>query len=79
MLWNNRALSYMRIGLYQKALADCEWALKVNSTNIKALLNSAKCHMMLGNKDKCDEFISLARKDNPKFLNYIDGDYISCF
>ncbi|XP_011494817.1 PREDICTED: tetratricopeptide repeat protein 12-like [Ceratosolen solmsi marchali] len=71
VLWNNRALSYMKFGLYEKALYDCEWALKVNENNIKALLNSARCHKLLGNYEKCKEFIALARTRNPKFQSYI--------
>lgn len=69
----------MGLGLYEKALEDCEWALKINEANIKALLNSAKCHMMIGNEDKCDEFIVLARKNNPQFLSYISGNLINIY
>ncbi|XP_008550851.1 tetratricopeptide repeat protein 12-like isoform X1 [Microplitis demolitor] len=71
VIWNNRALSYIRLGLYEKALQDCEWALKVNDSNIKALLNSAKCYAYLGNNKKRDEFIQLAKERVPKFSNYI--------
>ncbi|KAJ8680266.1 hypothetical protein QAD02_016053 [Eretmocerus hayati] len=71
LLWNNRALSYMRLGLFEKALSDCEWALKVNEDNVKALLNSAKCHKCLGNEAKCKEFIALARERNPHLNSYI--------
>ncbi|XP_057322917.1 tetratricopeptide repeat protein 12-like [Microplitis mediator] len=71
VIWNNRALSYIRLGLYEKALQDCEWALKVNDSNIKALLNSAKCYAYLGNDKKRDEFIELAKERVPKFSNYI--------
>ncbi|XP_001600918.1 tetratricopeptide repeat protein 12-like isoform X1 [Nasonia vitripennis] len=71
VLWNNRALSYMRLGLFEKALLDCNWALKVNEANIKALLNSAKCHKSLGNEEQCRNFIQLARERNPKFQSYI--------
>ncbi|XP_074107394.1 tetratricopeptide repeat protein 12 [Cotesia typhae] len=71
VIWNNRALSYMRLGLYEKALQDCEWALKVNDSNIKALLNSAKCYAYLGNEEKRDEFIRLAKERVPKFSKYI--------
>ncbi|XP_058800262.1 tetratricopeptide repeat protein 12-like [Phymastichus coffea] len=71
VLWNNRALAYMKLSLFEKALLDCEWALKVNEANIKALLNSAKCHRSLGNHVKCKEFIALAKDKNPYFLNYI--------
>jgi tetratricopeptide (TPR) repeat protein len=75
LLWNNRALSYMKFGLYEKALHDCEWALKVNETNIKALLNSAKCYKFLDNDTKCKEFIELARERNPHFQIYISGAF----
>lgn len=73
VLWNNRALSYMKLGLYEKALHDCEWALKVNETNLKALLYSAKCHKLLGNGEKANEFIQLAKERNEHFIKCIDG------
>ncbi|XP_014224833.1 tetratricopeptide repeat protein 12-like [Trichogramma pretiosum] len=71
VLWNNRALCYMKLKLYEKALEDCEWALKCNRANIKALLNSAKCQKLLGDNVKCQEFIELAREKNPHLKNYI--------
>ena len=73
VLWNNRALSYIHLGLFEKALADFEWALKVSDTNLKALLNSAKCYKHLGNQIKCKEYIQLARERNPHFNKFIDG------
>nr|XP_012139532.1 PREDICTED: tetratricopeptide repeat protein 12-like [Megachile rotundata] len=73
VLWNNRALSYIRLGLFEKALADCEWALKVNDANLKALLNSAKCYKKLGNNIKYKEYIRLARERNPHFNKFING------
>ncbi|XP_015120788.1 tetratricopeptide repeat protein 12 isoform X2 [Diachasma alloeum] len=72
VIWNNRALSFMRLGLYEKALQDCEWALKVNDSNIKALLNSAKCYAYLGNHQKRDEFIRLSKERIPRFSKYIE-------
>lgn len=73
VLWNNRALSYMNLQLFEKALHDCEWALKVSNSNLKALLNSAKCYKKLHNEAKCNEFIQLARERNPHFTKFIDG------
>lgn len=73
VLWNNRALSYMRLGLFEKALHDCEWALKVNNSNLKALLNSAKCYVNLGNKEKSKEYIQIAKERNPHFNKFING------
>lgn len=76
VLWNNRALSYMKLSLYEKALEDCEWALKINESNLKALLNSAKCHCQLKNDEECRKYIKFARERNPNFNNYITGKKI---
>ncbi|XP_050490558.1 tetratricopeptide repeat protein 12-like [Bombus huntii] len=72
VLWNNRALSYIQLGLFERALADCEWALKVNNTNLKALLNSAKCYKQLGDEIKYKEYIQLAKERNPHFNKFIN-------
>ncbi|GAB1862536.1 Tetratricopeptide repeat protein 12-like isoform X2 [Camponotus japonicus] len=72
VLWNNRALSYMHLGLFEKALHDCEWALKVNNSNLKALLNSAKCYINLENKEKSKEYIQIAKERNPHFNKFIN-------
>ncbi|XP_034951414.1 tetratricopeptide repeat protein 12 [Chelonus insularis] len=72
LIWNNCALAYMKLELYDKALNNFNWALRINdSKNIKALLNSAKCHALLGNRQKCDEFIILAKDKFPKYFKYI--------
>lgn len=73
VLWNNRALSYMHLGLFEKALHDCEWTLKLNDSNLKALLNSAKCYMHLENKEKSKEYIQMAKERNPHFSKFING------
>ncbi|XP_033336543.2 tetratricopeptide repeat protein 12 [Megalopta genalis] len=72
VLWNNRALAYMNLGLYKKALSDCEWALKVHDANIKALLNIAKCYKHLEDEVNYKEYIRLARERNPRFNKFID-------
>lgn len=73
VLWNNRALSYVQLGLLEKALADFQSALKINNSNIKALLNSAKCCKHLEKEDEYKEYIQLARERNPHFNKFIDG------
>ncbi|XP_024228016.1 tetratricopeptide repeat protein 12-like isoform X3 [Bombus impatiens] len=60
------------LGLFERALADCEWALKVNNTNLKALLNSAKCYKQLGDEIKYKEYIQLAKERNPHFNKFIN-------
>ncbi|XP_071553288.1 tetratricopeptide repeat protein 12 isoform X2 [Temnothorax nylanderi] len=72
VLWNNRALSYTHLGLFEKALHDYEWALKLNDSNLKALLNSAKCYMHLRNREKSKEYIQMAKERNPHFNKFID-------
>ncbi|XP_012270175.1 tetratricopeptide repeat protein 12-like [Orussus abietinus] len=72
VLWNNRALAYMQLGLYEKALSDCEWALKANRANLKALLNSAKCYNLLQNYAKCKECIDMAKETNPHMIKFIN-------
>ncbi|XP_029176196.1 tetratricopeptide repeat protein 12-like, partial [Nylanderia fulva] len=72
VLWNNRALSYMHLGLFEKALHDCEWVLKLNNSNLKALLNSVKCYMNLGNVEKSKEYIQIAKERNPHFNKFIN-------
>lgn len=79
VLWNNRALSYIQLGLFEKALSDCEWALKVNNTNLKALLNSAKCYKQLGDETKYKEYILLAKERNPHLMNFINGTLLMFF
>lgn len=73
VIWNNRALAFMHLGLFERALNDCEWALKVNDSNLKALLNSAKCYMHLGKREKSTEYIRIAREKNPHFNKFITG------
>lgn len=73
VLWNNRALSHMRLGLFEKALHDFTWALKVNDCNLKALLNSAKCYMHLRNREKSRQYIQMAKDKNPHFNKFING------
>ncbi|XP_018046802.1 PREDICTED: tetratricopeptide repeat protein 12-like [Atta colombica] len=72
VLWNNRALSYMNLGLFEKALHDCEWTLKLNDSNLKALLYSAKCYIHLRNREKSKEYIRMAKEKNPHFNKFID-------
>ncbi|XP_077269078.1 uncharacterized protein LOC143901026 isoform X2 [Temnothorax americanus] len=72
VLWNNRALSYTHLGLFEKALHDYEWALKLNDSNLKALLNTAKCYMRLRNREKSKEYIQMAKERNPHFNKFID-------
>ncbi|XP_051668125.1 tetratricopeptide repeat protein 12 isoform X2 [Manacus candei] len=46
-LYTNRAQAYLKIQEYEKAIADCEWALKCNEKCIKAYFLMGKAHLAL--------------------------------
>ncbi|NWY49218.1 TTC12 protein, partial [Chionis minor] len=46
-LYTNRAQAYLKIGEYEKAIGDCEWALKCNEKCIKAYFLMGKAHLAL--------------------------------
>lgn len=72
VLWNNRALTLMKLKKYRKAIDDCEWTLKICNSNIKALLNIAKCHALLHEHEKSNEFLQIARERNSNFTDFIN-------
>ncbi|NXI34883.1 TTC12 protein, partial [Galbula dea] len=46
-LYTNRAQAYLRIHEYEKAIGDCEWALKCNAKCIKAYFLMGRAHLAL--------------------------------
>uniref|UniRef100_A0A3Q3QD74 Uncharacterized protein n=1 Tax=Monopterus albus TaxID=43700 RepID=A0A3Q3QD74_MONAL len=46
-LYTNRAQAYIKLGKYQEAISDCEWALKCNERCIKAYVHMGKAHLEL--------------------------------
>ncbi|NWS23245.1 TTC12 protein, partial [Pachyramphus minor] len=46
-LYTNRAQAYLKIQEYEKAIGDCEWALKCNDKCIKAYFLMGKAHLAL--------------------------------
>lgn len=46
--WNRRAVLYYLNGQYQRALADCEMVVKINSVHFGALHGIGLCHIALG-------------------------------
>ncbi|XP_028430379.1 tetratricopeptide repeat protein 12 isoform X3 [Perca flavescens] len=46
-LYTNRAQAYIKLGKYQEAISDCEWALKCNERCIKAYLHMGKAYLAL--------------------------------
>ncbi|NXF35548.1 TTC12 protein, partial [Nyctibius bracteatus] len=46
-LYTNRAQAYLKMHEYEKAISDCEWALKCNKKCIKAYFLMGKAHLAL--------------------------------
>nr|XP_032608648.2 tetratricopeptide repeat protein 12 isoform X1 [Taeniopygia guttata] len=46
-LYTNRAQAYLKLHEYEKAISDCEWALKCNRNCIKAYFLLGKAHLAL--------------------------------
>uniref|UniRef100_A0A8C6NBQ9 Uncharacterized protein n=1 Tax=Melopsittacus undulatus TaxID=13146 RepID=A0A8C6NBQ9_MELUD len=46
-LYTNRAQAYLKVHEYEKAIGDCEWALKCNEKCIKAYFLMGKAHLSL--------------------------------
>ncbi|NXH68680.1 TTC12 protein, partial [Hydrobates tethys] len=46
-LYTNRAQAYLKMHEYEKAIGDCEWALKCNEKCIKAYFLMGKAHLAL--------------------------------
>lgn len=73
ILYNNRALSYIRLSLFKRAIIDCDFVLsKLDEKNLRSWLYRAKAYYLLDEKRNYEKSIIEARKNNPKELNYID-------
>ncbi|NXW01178.1 TTC12 protein, partial [Fregetta grallaria] len=46
-LYTNRAQAYLKMHEYEKAIGDCEWALKCNGKYVKAYFLMGKAHLAL--------------------------------
>ncbi|NXO06159.1 TTC12 protein, partial [Oriolus oriolus] len=46
-LYTNRAQAYLKLHEYEKAISDCEWALKCNKNCLKAYFLMGKAHLAL--------------------------------
>ncbi|KAK7092856.1 tetratricopeptide repeat protein 12-like [Littorina saxatilis] len=47
MLYTNRAQTLIKLGKYEDALKDCDWALRANPNSIKAYVHIGRAHVAL--------------------------------
>ncbi|VDM30324.1 unnamed protein product [Hydatigera taeniaeformis] len=50
--YSNRALCYLQLKFYDRALADCRRALELDPSNLKAFFFAGLCHLALGHYDE---------------------------
>lgn len=50
-MWTNRAQAYIRLGKYEEALSDCDWAQRCEPSFVKAYVLEAKAHLGLQDYD----------------------------
>ncbi|CAH0549475.1 unnamed protein product [Brassicogethes aeneus] len=72
VLYNNRALTYIKLKLYEKALPDLNWALRLNEDCLKSWLLLAKANFYLENLTEFDKAIKEAMERNPNHKDYIN-------
>ncbi|CAG9766920.1 unnamed protein product [Ceutorhynchus assimilis] len=76
LLYNNRALTYIKLGFPDKAKSDLEnWALKLNEDCLKSWLLLAKINYLSGDEEESKKCVLEAKKRNPKEIDFIE-DYM---
>lgn len=73
VVYNNRALAYIRLGLYKRAIIDCDFVIqKLDEKNVRSWLYRAQAYHALGEMRDYEKSVNEAKKNNPKELEYID-------
>ncbi|KAK2510187.1 hypothetical protein MC885_004901, partial [Smutsia gigantea] len=73
VLYTNRAQAYIKLGDYQKALADCDWALKCDEKCTKAYFHMGKAHLALKNYSGSRECYQRISEINPQLQTQVKG------
>ncbi|XP_066156234.1 tetratricopeptide repeat protein 12 [Euwallacea fornicatus] len=77
VLYNNRALTFIKLGLLDKAAKDLkERALRLNEDSLKSWLLLAKVHHLLEEFEEFHACVAEAKKRNPGRRGFID-EYLS--
>lgn len=73
VVYNNRALAYIRLGLYKRAIIDCDFVVqKLDEKNVRSWLYRARAYHALGERRDYEKSVNEAKKNNPKELEYIE-------
>lgn len=73
VLYNNRALSYIQLGLPKKAIIDVDFVIqKLDEKNVRSWLYRANGYYLLGEMRDFEKSVNEAKKNNPKELEFIE-------
>ncbi|XP_037044199.1 tetratricopeptide repeat protein 12 isoform X1 [Bradysia coprophila] len=73
VIFNNRALAYLALKSYKRAIIDCDFVLqKLDEKNLRSWLCRANGFFMLGEMRDFEKSINEAKKNNPKEIEYIE-------
>ena len=74
ILYNNRALTLLNLGLNSRALKDCETSLMLNNdNNFKASLFKGKAYFKMGEYEKVKSWMEQVVKMFPNKVQEIKG------
>ncbi|XP_044113792.1 tetratricopeptide repeat protein 12 isoform X1 [Neovison vison] len=76
VLYTNRAQAYLKLGDYQKAVVDCEWALKCDEKCTKAYFHMGRAHLALKNYSVARECYQKISEINPQLQAQVK-DYLN--
>ncbi|XP_043851128.1 tetratricopeptide repeat protein 12 isoform X2 [Dromiciops gliroides] len=71
VLYTNRAQAYIKLEEYEKALVDCEWALKCDENSTKAYFHMGKAHLALKNYSMSRQCYQKILEINPKLQTQV--------
>lgn len=75
-LWTNKAQTNIKLGRFEEALVDCDWAIRVFSNSMKAYVLMGKAYLGLRNYEKAREAYKKALECDPTKQNLIK-DYFA--
>ncbi|XP_014740139.1 PREDICTED: tetratricopeptide repeat protein 12 [Sturnus vulgaris] len=70
-LYTNRAQAYLKLHEYEKAISDCEWALKCNKNCLKAYFLMGKAHLALQHFPECRQCYEKMLQIDPQKENLV--------
>ncbi|KAL8618482.1 hypothetical protein ACOMHN_049899 [Nucella lapillus] len=76
MLYTNRAQALIKLGKFEEALKDCDWALRANANTIKAYVHMGRAHLALEHyqqaRDSFNNVLSIDPKKQALVQEYLE-------